>query len=94
MVRVPTPYEKSDDSPVVALKFTRGSNNSRRATLQVLVYPSGEVCVQVEDRVGGGEQWLDADALMTLGQEMCRVAADMMAREGGEDECLPGSEGR
>lgn len=48
---------RADDAPKLAYKVVRGSNNSTRATLSVYEYPNGDVCLQLEDKRGGGEMW-------------------------------------
>jgi hypothetical protein len=66
MARVPTPYDRDDEVPGEIFSIKRGSNNSRRATLRIHEYVSGELCLQVEDRVGGGEIWLNEDDFIDL----------------------------
>ena len=66
MARLPTAYDREDEVPTEILKFTRGSNNSRRATVRIQEYLNGELCLQLEDRIGGGEMWLDEDDFTEL----------------------------
>jgi hypothetical protein len=58
MTRVATPYTRNeDDMPECVVKFVRGSNNHTRATIKVFEYPNGDMCLQLEDKLGGAELW-------------------------------------
>lgn len=87
MAKIPTPYRRgSDDTPECVLTFTRGSNNKTRATIRVYEYPNGDVCVQLEDKLGGAELWGEADDLLELAEDLAHVAADLMEKSVGSQE--------
>ena len=101
-MRVPEPYEHSDDAPVTIIKFVRGSNNSTKATVRLLHYRGdvrrlpGNLCLQLEDREGGGEIWLDADDLADLATDLTDALVEVLefeTREGGNGD-LSGPTGR
>lgn len=76
-IRIPRPYvRKDEDTPNTVFTFTRGSNNNTRATIRVLEYPNGEVCIQLEDKVSGAEMWGDWDDVLQLLDELSHIAAD------------------
>lgn len=80
MARVPTPYDRDDEVPGEIFSIKRGSNNSRRATLRIHEYASGELCLQVEDRVGGGEIWLNEDDFIDLVEGLTGVLDALVER--------------
>lgn len=83
MARVPTPYDRDDEVPAEIYSIKRGSNNSRRATLRIQEYVDGELCLQVEDRIGGGEIWLSEDDFVDLVEGLTDALSGLLERRHG-----------